>query len=483
MENNILPYKDLFNLSQDLMAIANSDGYFKKVNPQWSKKLGYSEEELLSTPFMEFIHPEDKSKTQDMIQQQIDGIKISQFGNRYIGKQGQIIWLEWNTTAVDLTGDIFAVARDITDAQNQQNRLESLAEVLQTKNKQLEDLFNLSQDLIVVANTNGFFKVLNPQWSKILGYPTKILKSKSFYDFIHPNDIENTRKEIEKLKDGLPTISFTNRFTQSNGGHIWLEWNATPIKETGDLFAIARDKTASIEDELKQEKMLKELQAKNKQLESYAYIASHNLRSPVANIFTLANFLKETELKEEQREYANLIQDCTKTLSNTMEKLIKVVQINQGENLKIKHLSLEKICEDVLKQLSGELISNNALVNTNFNEISTIEYSETYMHSIFLNLISNAIKYRSPERPPLINIESRKSSNSVQLIFKDNGSGIDLNRHKNKIFGFKKTFHNNPDARGFGLFMTKSQIEALNGKISVDSEPEKGTVFTIDITS
>jgi len=460
MENNILPYKDLFELSQDLIAITNSDGFFKKVNPQWIIKLGYSEEELLSTPFMKFIHPEDRAKTDNMVQQQIDGIKISQFNNRYIGKQGQVVYLEWNTTAVDLTGDIFGIARDITDSQNQQNRLESFVEVLRTKNKQLEDLFNLSQDLIVIANTDGFFKALNPQWEKILGYPIEILRSKPFYDFIHPNDIEITGNEIEKLSNGIPTISFENRFIKSNGDHIWLEWNATPIIETGDLFAIARDKTKTKEGEEKQKLILKELIAKNKQLEDYAYIASHNLQ-----------------------EYTNLIQSCAKTLNNTFEDLIDAVQVNQSTNLKMKHVSLEKICKKVLKQLSGEVISNKVLVNTNFNEINTIKYSEAYMHSIFLNLISNAIKYRSLERPPLINIESRKKDNSIQLIFKDNGSGIDLKKHKNKIFGFRKTFHNHPDARGFGLFMTKSQVEALNGTISVDSEPEKGTIFTIDIAT
>ncbi len=483
MDSNILQYEVLFNLSQDLIVIANSDGYFKKINPQWTKKLGYSEKHLLSTPFMEFIHPDDKNITSNMIRQQIDGISISQFENRYIGKQGQVIWLEWSTTAVDATGDIFAIARDITDSRNQQDRLESLVSTLQEKNKQFEDLFNLSQDLIVIANTDGYFKILNPQWEKALGYEIKALKSKPFYSFIHPDDLESTSNEIEKLSRGLSTVSFKNRFIKSDGGHIWLEWNAISIKETGDLFAIARDKTTTREDEIKQDLMLKDLKAKNKQLEDYAYIASHNLRSPVANIYTLARFLKETELEKEQQEYADLIQNSAETLNNTMEDLINVVQVNQSTNLKIKHISLEKICENVLKQLSGELISNNALVNTNFNEIDTIEYSETYMHSIFLNLISNSIKYKSQKRPPLINIESKKNENSVQLIFKDNGSGIDLKRHKNKIFGFRKTFHNNADAKGFGLFMTKSQVEALNGKISIESEPEKGTIFTINIAS
>ncbi len=354
MESNILPYKDLFNLSQDLIAIANSDGFFKKVNPQWTKKLGFTEEELLSTPIMDFIHPEDKAKTKDMVQQQIDGMKISQFHNRYIGKRGQVLHLEWNTTAVDLTGDIFAIARDVTK---------------------------------------------------------------------------------------------------------------------------------TVKNEQKQELMLRELKAKNKQLEDYAFIASHNLRSPVANIFTLANFLKETELETQQQEYADLIQNCANTLNKTMEDLINAVKVNQSTDLNIKHVSLDKICNEVLVQLSSEIITQNAQINTDFSEICTIQYSETYMRSIFLNLISNSLKYRSTSRPPLITIKSKKKSGSIHLIFRDNGSGIDLEKHRNKVFGFRKTFHNHPNSRGFGLFMTKSQVEALNGTISIDSKPEKGTIFTIDIAT
>ncbi len=354
MHTTTLHYKNLFELSQDLIVIAGLDGYFKKINPQWSKKLGYTEKELLSRPYIEFVHPDDKDKTSGMAQQQINGTDVNQFSNRYIGKQGQIIWLEWSVTTVD---------------------------------------------------------------------------------------------------------------------------------STGTIFAIARDKTIAKEQEHEKKLILKELKAKNKQLRDYANITSHNLRSPVANIFTLSNFLKDSRLRKDQQEYANLIQNCAETLNSTLEDLINAIQINQNADLKIRRISLQKTCNEVLSKLNDLITENNARIYTNFNKVAAIEYSETYMYNIFLNLISNSIKYRSTERFPVIHVESKKKDNAIQLIFTDNGSGIDVEKHKNKIFGFRKTFHCNPDAKGFGLFMIKSQIEALNGKIAIHSEPGKGTVFTIDILS
>src|SRR5690606_37667081 len=99
---------------------------------------------------------------------------------------------------------------------------------------------------------------------------------------------------------------------------------------------------------------------------------------------------------------------------------------------------------------------------------------------IIQNLISNAIKYKNPDRAPVILIESYIENNIVKLRVKDNGLGIDLERNGDKIFGFRKTFHKHPDAKGLGLFITRNQIETLGGKIYVESKPNIGTTFTIE---
>jgi signal transduction histidine kinase len=124
------------------------------------------------------------------------------------------------------------------------------------------------------------------------------------------------------------------------------------------------------------------------------------------------------------------------------------------------------------------LESQVTIENKVIDEIN-LEVIPAYLDSILLNLITNAIKYRSPERQPIIEISTKTDGDYLVLLVKDNGLGLDLKKFKDKIFGMYKTFHNNPNSRGIGLFITKNQIEAMNGKIEVESEVNVGTTFKI----
>jgi signal transduction histidine kinase len=130
------------------------------------------------------------------------------------------------------------------------------------------------------------------------------------------------------------------------------------------------------------------------------------------------------------------------------------------------------VVNDVILE-SGVVITNHVSDKLN------IEAIPAYLDSILLNLITNAIKYRSPNRAPTIDISSKNQGDYLVLSVKDNGLGLDLNKYKDKLFGMYKTFHNNPNSRGIGLFITKNQIEAMNGKIEVESKVDEGTTFKI----
>ncbi|MGB2759264.1 MAG: ATP-binding protein, partial [Maribacter stanieri] len=128
---------------------------------------------------------------------------------------------------------------------------------------------------------------------------------------------------------------------------------------------------------------------------------------------------------------------------------------------------------------SGVILKSGAVINGDFSEFSDILYNRIYMESIFLNLIGNAIKYRAEDRTPEILITSRVEYGKNIVTFKDNGLGINLERHGHKLFGLNKVFHRHPDAKGVGLFLTKTQIESLGGTITATSEVNVGTIFTI----
>ena len=127
-----------------------------------------------------------------------------------------------------------------------------------------------------------------------------------------------------------------------------------------------------------------------------------------------------------------------------------------------------------------KLLKEMVIINYNFTKGPTVNFSSIYLESIFLNLMTNAIKYRHPDRQPVITIKSSKTANGgTKLIFSDNGIGMNMERVKNKIFGLYQRFHNNPDSKGIGLYLVHSQITTLGGKIKVNSEENIGTTFTL----
>ena len=163
----------------------------------------------------------------------------------------------------------------------------------------------------------------------------------------------------------------------------------------------------------------------------------------------------------------------------TLDNLNEVVAISTNVNLEKKPIVLnEKIAAAELN-LSAFLKKNNARVINEVEDDVQIKVIPAYIDSILMNFITNAVKYRDPSRDPVIRLSVTKNDKYTILSIEDNGLGIDMKKYGDKLFGMYKTFHHNSDARGIGLYITKNQIEAMNGKVMVSSEVGKGTTFNI----
>ncbi|MFN0048576.1 MAG: ATP-binding protein [Cytophagales bacterium] len=133
-----------------------------------------------------------------------------------------------------------------------------------------------------------------------------------------------------------------------------------------------------------------------------------------------------------------------------------------------------------LINLEWQIKQTEADIQSDFSKCESVEYPKIYLESIVLNLLTNAIKYKSKNRKPKINFTTNIDKDGIIfLVCEDNGLGIDMQKHEHKLFGLKKTFHEHPDAKGVGLFITKNQIETMGGTIFAESEIDKGTKFTI----
>nr|WP_315191549.1 PAS domain S-box protein [uncultured Flavobacterium sp.] len=217
----------------------------------------------------------------------------------------------------------------------------------------------------------------------------------------------------------------------------------------------------------------------NKRLLNFSYIISHNLRSHTSNIESIVSLLEFADTEEEQGEMMQLLKTVTTSLSETMDHLNEVININTNINLVTKPLNLNKYIDNAKNVISEQILLSETTIIKNIPDDLTINYNPAYMESILYNLISNAIRYRHPERKPIITINWSNENNVEVLEVSDNGIGIDLKKNRDKIFGLYKTFNNNPDSRGIGLFITRNQVEAMGGEINVESQLNEGTTFKI----
>jgi signal transduction histidine kinase len=222
-----------------------------------------------------------------------------------------------------------------------------------------------------------------------------------------------------------------------------------------------------------------ELIKHNNELRQFSYTVSHNLRGPVASLMGLLKLFELTGLSEDNVEIFNHIENSTQRLDNIIKDLSKIIDIRNDIFQIRQQIQLDFEVQEILEVLNREIESNNISVNVNLNECAIMYSVRPMVHSILYNLISNAIKYRSPDRKSQINISSREDEKFYYLDVMDNGLGIDLKRDRDNMFRLYKRFHHHTEGKGLGLYLVKLQAEALGGKITVESELNRFTRFTV----
>ena len=241
-----------------------------------------------------------------------------------------------------------------------------------------------------------------------------------------------------------------------------------------------RSRTALIsKQKLQLEKFNQHLENKNRQLSSFAHIVSHNLRAPVSNLIVLKDFYKESTDLNDKAMLFSKVEIVIDRLNETLNELIDSLKIQGNKDIIFDTVTFDTLFAKILAIFDIQILDSKAVVTANFCEAPTVEYPKLYLESILLNLLSNAIRYRAPNRIAQIHFRTEIKNNEIILIATDNGLGIDLKKYGHKIFGLNNTFHRHPDSKGVGLFMTKTQIEAVGGSINVESEVDKGSTFKI----
>lgn len=350
-----------------------------------------------------------------------------------------------------------------------------------------ESLINTIDGIVWECDIETFsFSFISKKVENILGYTDEEwLASPTFWaDHIYHEDQESVINYcILKTSQNL-NHDFEYRMIAKNGSVVWLRDIVTIVLENDKPFGL-RGIMIDITKNKEAEKDLKNsfdlVTEQNKRLLNFSYIVSHNLRSHTSNISSIMSLIETSESEEEKDEMLLLLKSVSNSLNETMLHLNEVINIRNNIGLVSEPLNLKNYLETTQNVLSEQITAKQVTIVTDVPSDVMVNYTPAYLESILHNIISNSIRYSHPDREPLIGIKWLIEDEMNVLQISDNGVGIDLVKNADKIFGMYKTFSNNPGSKGIGLFITKNQIDAMNGNITVESKPNIGTIFKIYI--
>gem|GEM_PF-652385 len=303
----------------------------------------------------------------------------------------------------------------------------------------------------------------------------------NFLEKLEPEEAIGWEEIYSKAFKGK-TIKFEKEFYIGEFQN-YSSFSIYPIWENETIIGLSCFINNITEQKLEQkqkDKMSADILQKNRDLEQFTFIISHNLRAPTANIIGYAEILQDKTLtQEEEKELLQGLSKSATALDSVIKDINGILQVKREINDKKEVILFSTLVSDIKTSISNLIEKHHVVILSDFSEVDEIYSLKIYIYSIFYNLIINSIKYRKPNDAPCIEIKSKLQEGKIMLTFKDNGLGIDLKTKGNKIFGLYARFHSHVDGKGMGLYMVKTQIESLGGKITIDSEPDKGTQFTI----
>ncbi|MDP2760330.1 MAG: PAS domain-containing protein [Sideroxyarcus sp.] len=346
-------------------------------------------------------------------------------------------------------------------------------ETLRLKTEETEAFFSTALDLLCIANTDGYFLRLNPEWEKTLGYTLGELKEKRFLDFVHPEDREATLQVLSELSEQKPVINFTNRYRRKDGVYRWIEWRSVPAGTL--VYAAARDITdrKSYEEELLRS---------NAELEQFSYAISHDMRQPLRTISSYLQLIEvglADQLDGKIRGYFDSAVDGAKRIDQMLVALLeysRVGRMGEPPTLTDSRATLE----EALQVLRPAIAEAHAKLTVS-GDWPRIFVRHDEILRLLQNLIDNAVKYRVAGRIPEITVSSESADNEWRLCVADNGVGIIPEQSKRLFQMFQRLqSHEAYAGTGVGLALCRKIAEHHKGRIWAESAGEgKGSRFYV----
>lgn len=466
LEDSTKDFTRFFDLSIDLMCVANTDGKFHSVSTAFTRVLGYSKEELEGAPFTNFIHPDDLEKTFKEVENLAKGAVTISFENRYKCKDGSYVHLSWNASPDTVSGNLYAIARDITEEKSQQEELMFKEQELQNRILAIN-----KSNATIELDLNGVILKANDIFCDIMGYSEEELLGSNHKMFVDKEEekSEEYNSFWKELNKGEFQKGEFKRFAK-DGSVRWISGNYNPIKDLNGkaykVLKIARDITEQkkIQEELKV--VLSDLEKKNVELDQFGYIVSHDLKAPLRAINNLAEWIVE--------DMPDMPKDVEANFKTLRGRVLRMENMINGvlEYSKIGRAKIEREKIDVtqlLNQIIDAIVPSNGFEVNIEGTMPIINSEPILLEQIFSNLISNSVKYNDKETGE-INCSYRSIPGFHEFTVSDNGPGIEEEYYE-KVFLVFQTIEarDKKESTGIGLSIVKKIIEEKGGYIRIES--------------
>jgi len=471
-----------FNSSLDMLCVAGFDGYFKQVNPSWTKTLGWSAEELTSRPWLDFVHPDDVEATVGAGNTVTSGTSLVTFENRYRCKDGSYRWISWTSQPMVEKQLIYAVARDVTERKRADERFQTL--------------FECAPNGLLLVDASRRILLANVELARMFGYEQKELLGQTVellvpdrIRAVHPSYVAGFMKAPKQRAMGAVPNLFGRK---KDGSEIPLHVALNPIEYEGGvgvLVAIAdvserkktEDRLRSLNNELENKSAA--LVATNKELEAFSYSVSHDLRAPLRAIDGFSRVLLEKfsdTIAPDAKRYLNIVRENTALMSALIDDLLAFSRLSR-QAMNKRTVPVDMQVRDIIERLRPEYQGRDLKIQV--DKLPPCEGDPDLLRQVWINLLSNAIKYTRNRDNATIHIGSSSNGNGHATYFvKDNGAGFDM-QYSDKLFGVFQRLHRQEDYEGTGIGLATVQriIQRHGGRIWADAKMDEGATFSFTL--
>ncbi|NGX17527.1 PAS domain-containing protein [Wenzhouxiangella sp. XN24] len=425
--------------------------------------------------FLELVHPDDRDYVASLRTSVAEGRDSIDAKHRILHRDGTVHWIHERaerTEAPDGSAILAGTAQDITE-------LQAGREAIVARDR----FFELSIDMFCIAGMDGYFRQVNPAFSRVLGHSADVLLAEPWINFVHPDDVAATQDARLSLQQGRRIFSFENRFRCADGAYRWLSWVSMPVGEM--MYGVARDVTESRRMEASLRRALDDLQSRNRELEEFAFVASHDLQEPLRKIRTFSDRLVSTApagLDEQARDYLARITAASRRMQVLIDDLLSYSRISTRAK-PFGQVPLAEVVAEALADLDTRIDETGARVIV--EDLPVIEADRSQLRQVMHNLLANSLKFTAAGRAPRVRVHAERSDEEnapgvVRVIVEDNGIGFDM-QYAERIFSPFQRLHGRSMYRGtgMGLAIVRRIVERHGGRITARGMPGQGAVFSM----